>query len=90
MRNKIIDPNYVNEKKVTKAVIDLVSKYFKKSNTQIVKWDVKDDLMKYKKYGKLNGHEMTETFLRACDRLGELVEEEEIKEHFQEFGSCGL
>ncbi|MGL5582603.1 MAG: hypothetical protein ACRDCE_16770 [Cetobacterium sp.] len=48
MRNKIIDPNYVNEKKVTKAVIDLVSKYFEKVNTQVVKWDVKDDLMKFK------------------------------------------
>ena len=48
MRNKIIDPNYVNEKKVTKSVINLVSKYFEKSNIQIVKWDVKDDLMKFK------------------------------------------
>ena len=48
MRNKIIDPNYVNEKKVTKAVIDLVSKYFEKVNTKVVKWDVKDDLMKFK------------------------------------------
>ena len=48
MRNKIIDPIYVNEKKVTKAVIDLVSKYFKKVNTQVVKWDIKDDLMKFK------------------------------------------
>ena len=90
MRNKIIDPNYVNEKKVTKAVIDLVNKYFEKVNTRVVKWDVKDDLMKFKKYEKLNGHEMTEAFLRACDRLGELVEEDEVKEHFQDFGSCGL
>ena len=37
MRNKIIDPIYVNEKKVTKAVIDLVSKYFEKVNTKVVK-----------------------------------------------------
>ena len=34
--------------KVTKAVIDLVSKYFEKVNTKVVKWDVKDDLMKFK------------------------------------------
>lgn len=90
MRNKIIDPNYVNEKKVTKAVTDLVSKYFKKVNTQVVKWDIKDDLMKFKEYGNLNEHEMTEVFLRACDRLGELVEENEVQEHFNDFGSCGL
>lgn len=90
MRNKIIDLNYVNEKKVTKAVIDLVGKYFKKVNTQVVKWDIKDDLMKFKKYGNLNGHEMTEVFLRACDRLGELIKEDEVQEHFNDFGSCGL
>lgn len=85
---QIIDPKYVNEKKVTKAVGDLVSKYFQKANIQVVKWDVKDDLMKFKKYGNLNGHEMTEAFLRACDRLGELVEEHEKQDLFNEFSIC--
>lgn len=90
MKHKIINPNYVNEKKVKKAVDSLVHKYFFKVVNEVVIFEVKNDLMKYKKYEELNGHEMTETFLRACDRLGELVEEKEIEEHFRDFGSCGL
>ena len=75
----------INENKVNKAVEQLFNKYSKKLFNFAIHWDIKNDLISFKKYEKLNTYEMLQVFLIVSNKLGKPVKKKEIEEHLRAF-----